>query len=78
GFYSKDLILEVITFNGSNIFIYFIIYISVGLTVSYSIRLIYYTIIININSYANQRFREDKFINLSILFLVIMSIVRGR
>nr|YP_010270155.1 NADH dehydrogenase subunit 5 [Potamometra macrokosos]UJY96842.1 NADH dehydrogenase subunit 5 [Potamometra macrokosos]UJY96855.1 NADH dehydrogenase subunit 5 [Potamometra macrokosos]UJY96868.1 NADH dehydrogenase subunit 5 [Potamometra macrokosos]UJY96881.1 NADH dehydrogenase subunit 5 [Potamometra macrokosos] len=77
GFYSKDLILEVMTFNGSNMFIYFIMYISVGLTVSYSIRLIYYTMIMNTNSYANQSFSEDKFMNLSMLFLVIMSIVSG-
>nr|AYW52188.1 NADH dehydrogenase subunit 5 [Lamiinae sp. 1 ACP-2013] len=44
GFYSKDLILEVMSMNYLNIFIYMIFYISIGLTVSYSFRLSYYSL----------------------------------
>nr|APX40701.1 NADH dehydrogenase subunit 5 [Pachybrachis suffrianii] len=45
GFYSKDLIVEVTSMGYLNIFIYLIFYISVGLTVSYSARLAYYSLV---------------------------------
>nr|AND96283.1 NADH deshydrogenase subunit 5 [Onthophagus yukae] len=51
GFYSKDLILEVVSMNYLNIFIYLIFFISTGLTVSYTFRLIYYVIIGSYNHY---------------------------
>lgn len=44
GFYSKDLILEVISIGYLNFFVYFIFYFSTGLTVCYSVRLSYYTL----------------------------------
>nr|YP_009692472.1 NADH dehydrogenase subunit 5 [Limnogonus poissoni]QEH58884.1 NADH dehydrogenase subunit 5 [Limnogonus poissoni]QEH58898.1 NADH dehydrogenase subunit 5 [Limnogonus poissoni]QEH58925.1 NADH dehydrogenase subunit 5 [Limnogonus poissoni] len=77
GFYSKDLILEVMTFSGHNFFIYFIMYFSVGLTVSYSVRLAYYSLVVGTNSYSCQSYFEDKFMNLSMIFLVILSILSG-
>nr|YP_009185912.1 NADH dehydrogenase subunit 5 [Oxypoda acuminata]ALO70803.1 NADH dehydrogenase subunit 5 [Oxypoda acuminata] len=49
GFYSKDLILEVLSMNYLNIFIYLIYFFSTGLTVSYSFRLVYYSMIGNFN-----------------------------
>nr|YP_001974573.1 NADH dehydrogenase subunit 5 [Rhagophthalmus ohbai]BAF52866.1 NADH dehydrogenase subunit 5 [Rhagophthalmus ohbai] len=42
GFYSKDLILEVLSMSYLNLFVYFLFYFSIGLTVSYSVRLMYY------------------------------------
>nr|YP_010995003.1 NADH dehydrogenase subunit 5 [Molipteryx fuliginosa]WOZ14011.1 NADH dehydrogenase subunit 5 [Molipteryx fuliginosa] len=42
GFYSKDLSLEIMTMSYFNLFIYILFFISVGLTVSYSVRLVYY------------------------------------
>nr|APX40103.1 NADH dehydrogenase subunit 5 [Lachnaia gallaeca] len=45
GFYSKDLVVEVMSMGYSNIFIYLVFYISVGLTVSYSARLSYYSLL---------------------------------
>nr|UIG88177.1 NADH dehydrogenase subunit 5 [Halobates sp.]UIG88206.1 NADH dehydrogenase subunit 5 [Halobates sp.] len=77
GFYSKDLILELMTFSGSNIFIYIIMYISVGLTVSYSVRLMYYMMNMYPNSYSCQSYMEDKLMNFSMIFLVIMSMFTG-
>nr|YP_010426654.1 NADH dehydrogenase subunit 5 [Aoria nigripes]USM11440.1 NADH dehydrogenase subunit 5 [Aoria nigripes] len=44
GFYSKDLIVEVMSMSYLNIFVYFIFYISIGLTVCYSFRLAYYSL----------------------------------
>nr|APX40506.1 NADH dehydrogenase subunit 5 [Labidostomis taxicornis] len=45
GFYSKDLVVEVMSMGYLNIFIYAIFYVSVGLTVSYSARLAYYSLL---------------------------------
>nr|APX39372.1 NADH dehydrogenase subunit 5 [Longitarsus atricillus] len=44
GFYSKDLIVEFMSMEFLNLYIYFIFYISIGLTVSYSFRLTYYSL----------------------------------
>nr|ARH53708.1 NADH dehydrogenase subunit 5 [Anostirus castaneus] len=44
GFYSKDLILEILSMGYLNFFIYFIFFFSTGLTVCYSARLSYYTL----------------------------------
>nr|ALO77147.1 NADH deshydrogenase subunit 5 [Libnetis granicollis] len=45
GFYSKDLILEFLSSGYLNIYVYLIFFISTGLTVSYTFRLLFYTLI---------------------------------
>nr|AND96571.1 NADH deshydrogenase subunit 5 [Tiniocellus sarawacus] len=52
GFYSKDLILEIVSMNYLNLFIYIVFFISTGLTVSYTFRLIYYIIIGDYNHFS--------------------------
>lgn len=49
GFYSKDLILEVLSIRYTNLYIYIIFFISTGLTVAYTMRLLYYTLIGDFN-----------------------------
>nr|WOE90393.1 NADH dehydrogenase subunit 5 [Libelloides sibiricus] len=44
GFYSKDLILEVVSMSGINMLIYVLYFLSTGLTVCYSMRLTYYSL----------------------------------
>nr|ALO76639.1 NADH deshydrogenase subunit 5 [Melyridae sp. GENSP01] len=44
GFYSKDLVVEFMSMGYLNIYIYFIFYISIGLTVCYSFRLLFYLV----------------------------------
>jgi NADH-ubiquinone oxidoreductase chain 5 len=44
GFYSKDLILELVLVSPLNIITFFIFFFSTGLTVSYTFRLIYYSV----------------------------------
>nr|UBS93985.1 NADH dehydrogenase subunit 5 [Saperda tetrastigma] len=49
GFYSKDLIVEVMSLEVLNIFIYLLFYVSIGLTVCYSFRLTYYSLTGSLN-----------------------------
>nr|YP_010478377.1 NADH dehydrogenase subunit 5 [Nesophrosyne sp. 15 GMB-2012]UVI59821.1 NADH dehydrogenase subunit 5 [Nesophrosyne sp. 15 GMB-2012] len=49
GFYSKDFIIELGVFNGLNMFYMALFYLGLGLTSLYSIRLIYYTLLVNYN-----------------------------
>nr|AML26153.1 NADH dehydrogenase subunit 5 [Scolytinae sp. BMNH 1274282] len=42
GFYSKDLIAEIFSMSVSSMFVYVVFYLSIGLTVSYSLRLSYF------------------------------------
>jgi len=44
GFYSKDLILEIVILTSTNIIIFFLYFFSTGLTVCYSFRLTYYSL----------------------------------
>ena len=77
GFYSKDLILEFIRINFINIFIYIIFFISTGLTIIYTIRLIYYRIIGRINFIRLNFIVESRFIILKRIFLLIFIINIG-
>nr|UPL65566.1 NADH dehydrogenase subunit 5 [Dicranocephalus sp.] len=77
GFYSKDLVLELLTFSYYNMFIYLIFFISVGLTVSYSMRLIYYCMLNYNGLMPCLIFSEDKNMMNSMIFLVFMGIFGG-
>lgn len=78
GFYSKDLILEVVSFSYINSFVYFIYFFSTGLTVSYSLRLVYYSIVGEFNTFSIHPINDEGWLILrSILPLVIISILRG-
>nr|QHD47842.1 NADH dehydrogenase subunit 5 [Calineuria stigmatica] len=52
GFYSKDLILEIVSLSYLNMFSFFLYFFSTGLTVCYSLRLVYYSMSgeFNVNS----------------------------
>nr|QUB07118.1 NADH dehydrogenase subunit 5 [Donacia flemola] len=77
GFYSKDLIVEVMSMMYLNIFIYMIFYISIGLTVSYSFRLMYYSLIGNFNYLNLINFHEEKFMLKGMSGLIIFVIIMG-
>nr|YP_010431984.1 NADH dehydrogenase subunit 5 [Abrus daozhenensis]USS62519.1 NADH dehydrogenase subunit 5 [Abrus daozhenensis] len=49
GFYSKDLIVESMSFQGINMLIFLLMFFSLGLTSFYSVRLFYYSILHNFN-----------------------------
>nr|UYG49163.1 NADH dehydrogenase subunit 5 [Abscondita chinensis] len=75
GFYSKDLILEVMSMNYLNLYIYFIFYVSIGLTVSYTLRLCYYSLFSVYNFYHLNNLSDKGYVMLSgmsgLIFLVI-------
>nr|UYO78902.1 NADH dehydrogenase subunit 5 [Pygoluciola sp. 2 XHF-2022a] len=75
GFYSKDLILEIMSMNYLNMYIYIIFYFSIGLTVSYSLRLCYYSLFSMYNFYYLNNLNDQGLIMLKgmmgLIFLVI-------
>nr|YP_004857883.1 NADH dehydrogenase subunit 5 [Stenopirates sp. HL-2011]AEK26849.1 NADH dehydrogenase subunit 5 [Stenopirates sp. HL-2011] len=77
GFYSKDLILEMYLFDGFNFFFFFFLHLSVGLTVMYSFRLIYYSLNMFMNGYVIQSYYENKIMNFSMLILLFLSVFFG-
>nr|QNG56269.1 NADH dehydrogenase subunit 5 [Platisus zelandicus] len=77
GFYSKDLIVEVMSMQYLNVFIYMIFYISIGLTVCYSIRLAYYSLFGELNFMSLNLINESSLIMLKgmsglILWVIFM------
>nr|UPL65760.1 NADH dehydrogenase subunit 5 [Physomerus sp.] len=77
GFYSKDLILEFMTFSYFNLFIYVLFFVSVGLTVSYSMRLVYYCMTFYSGFLSCCSYFESFIMMRSMLFLVFMGIFGG-
>lgn len=79
GFYSKDLILEIVSFRNLNIFVFFFYYVSTGLTIYYTIRLLIYLIINDFNLLSVYNLYDEDFVILNRIFLLLfMRVVRGR
>lgn len=78
GFFSKDLILELFLINKFNKFIIILLFISMGLTVRYSLRLIFYSFIKipQLNIYLNYKSILNK-MGVSIYLLFLFSIIKG-
>nr|WKU83826.1 NADH dehydrogenase subunit 5 [Brachypalpus oarus] len=78
GFYSKDLILEIVSLSMVNLFIYFLFFFSTGLTVCYSLRLVYYSMTGDLNCSSLNVLNDEGWIMLKgMMGLMIMSIVGG-
>lgn len=77
GFYSKDLIMEIIYISKVNILILILIIISLIFTVSYSIRLFYFVYFREIKFKNRINLVEDCIINFSIIILVLFRILVG-
>lgn len=79
GFYSKDLILEMVSLSYINFFSFFLYFFSTGLTVCYSFRLVYYSITGVSNFSALNILNDESWIILKgILGLLIIRIIGGR
>nr|AXS67640.1 NADH dehydrogenase subunit 5 [Cicadellidae gen. sp. 1 JCX-2018] len=80
GFYSKDLVIEMMVFSNLNIFLFFIYYLSLSLTVIYSFRLIYYSLLYNYKFMMFTSVLDSSNLYnmyLSIFILSIMSLIFG-
>nr|QHD19746.1 NADH dehydrogenase subunit 5 [Epilachna admirabilis] len=77
GFYSKDLVVEFLSMSYMNFFVYFIFYFSIGLTVSYSFRLTYYSLLGSLNFFSLNMIMENSKIMLKsmgiMLFVTLFS-----
>nr|ALO76265.1 NADH deshydrogenase subunit 5 [Schizonycha sp. SCH01] len=76
GFYSKDLILEVVSMSYMNMYIYIMYFISTGLTVCYTFRLLYYSVVGDFNYLTLSSINDSSIIMLKgmsgLIFLVII------
>nr|YP_009992939.1 NADH dehydrogenase subunit 5 [Felderimyia fuscipennis]QNO34149.1 NADH dehydrogenase subunit 5 [Felderimyia fuscipennis] len=78
GFYSKDMILEVVCLSYINLFSFFLYFFSTGLTVCYSLRLVYYSMTGELNCGALNMLNDEGWIMLrGMAGLLIMSVVGG-
>uniref|UniRef100_UPI00315D966C NADH dehydrogenase subunit 5 n=1 Tax=Paraclius curvispinus TaxID=3133235 RepID=UPI00315D966C len=78
GFYSKDLILEIVSLSYVNMFSFFLYFFSTGLTVCYSFRLVYYSMTGELHSGGLNVLNDEGWVMLrGMMGLLIMSIIGG-
>nr|QTC08195.1 NADH dehydrogenase subunit 5 [Sinochauliodes squalidus] len=78
GFYSKDLILEIVSLSNLNCLIFFLYFISTGLTVCYSLRLVYYSMVGDFNTFSMHPMNDEGWIMLKgMLGLVFLAVMGG-
>nr|YP_010170686.1 NADH dehydrogenase subunit 5 [Orgyia postica]QRZ60693.1 NADH dehydrogenase subunit 5 [Orgyia postica] len=78
GFYSKDLILDLVSFSNLNLIIFMLYYISTGLTMFYSVRLLMYLMLGDFNLISVYCLYEEDYTMLKGMFLLlVMSIISG-
>nr|ACA49828.1 NADH dehydrogenase subunit 5 [Phrynus sp. 1 SEM-2008] len=77
GFYSKDLILEYMSFDKSNMFIFLLLVFSFIMTVSYSLKIGFYPMWGAVKGGNFMNYMEMKYMNVSMLMLFILSIIGG-
>nr|YP_009989162.1 NADH dehydrogenase subunit 5 [Epacromius coerulipes]QNM40739.1 NADH dehydrogenase subunit 5 [Epacromius coerulipes] len=78
GFYSKDLILEVVCLSWINFLIFFLYFFSTGLTASYSFRLFYYSMSGDNNFCSSFSFNDSSYyISFGMIGLLFMAVFGG-
>nr|AHA52519.1 NADH dehydrogenase subunit 5 [Eumacrocentrus sp. QL-2013] len=77
GFYSKDFIIEMFNMKNNNKFMFYMMYLSMGLTLSYSFRLIFYISIKPLKIMNFNLFNLKTMMIYSILTLMFMSMFYG-
>nr|WLG71241.1 NADH dehydrogenase subunit 5 [Rhithrodytes pantaleonii] len=75
GFYSKDLILEMLSMMNINIIIYILFFLSTGLTVCYSFRLSYYSITGDFNFYSFHSLNDSGWIMLKSMLVMLIFVI---
>nr|WNO18615.1 NADH dehydrogenase subunit 5 [Tagiades trebellius martinus] len=78
GFYSKDLILEMVMMSNLNMLIFYLYYFSTGLTMFYTIRLLMYLMLNDYNLVSIYNLYDEDYIMLKSMFMLLfMSVVVG-
>nr|YP_009528515.1 NADH dehydrogenase subunit 5 [Athyma kanwa]AYN60620.1 NADH dehydrogenase subunit 5 [Athyma kanwa] len=78
GFYSKDMILEMVSMSNLNLLIFYLYYFSTGLTMFYTIRLLMYLMVNDYNLLSIYNLYDEDYIMLKSMFvLLFMSLVSG-
>nr|WCI21412.1 NADH dehydrogenase subunit 5 [Euploea mulciber] len=78
GFYSKDLILEMVMMSNLNLMIFYLYYFSTGLTMFYTMRLLMYLMVNDFNLMSIYNLYEEDYIMLkSMMMLLFMSLISG-
>nr|ASM82690.1 NADH dehydrogenase subunit 5 [Suwallia bimaculata] len=78
GFYSKDLILEIVSLSYLNLFSFMLYFVSTGLTVCYSLRLVYYSMSGDFNVSALHPLSDEGWVMLrGMMSLSFMAVVGG-
>nr|ANJ70520.1 NADH dehydrogenase subunit 5 [Hygrotus confluens] len=75
GFYSKDLILEMVSMMNMNCLMYLLFYISTGLTVCYSFRLCYYSITGDFNFYSLHSLNDSSWVMLKSMMMMVLFVL---
>nr|YP_010879522.1 NADH dehydrogenase subunit 5 [Graphium eurous]WHE44899.1 NADH dehydrogenase subunit 5 [Graphium eurous] len=78
GFYSKDLILEMVSMSNLNLLIFILYYFSTGLTMFYTIRLLFYLMVNDYNLLVVYNLYDEDYVMLKSMFMLLfMSLVVG-
>nr|WHL46520.1 NADH dehydrogenase subunit 5 [Pheosiopsis sp.] len=78
GFYSKDMILEMVSFSNLNLLIFLLYYISTGLTMFYTFRLTMYLMVNDYNLLSIYNLYDEDYIMLKSMFILLfMSVIGG-
>nr|UFZ13171.1 NADH dehydrogenase subunit 5 [Neochauliodes meridionalis] len=78
GFYSKDLILEIVSLSYLNLIIFILYFLSTGLTVCYSLRLVYYSMVGDFNTFSMHPMNDEGWVMLKgMLGLVFLAVMGG-
>nr|AUG33516.1 NADH dehydrogenase subunit 5 [Cerconychia flectospina] len=78
GFYSKDLILEIVALSYLNMFSFILYFFSTGLTVCYSLRLVYYSMSGDFNESSSHPLNDEGWIMLKgMMTLSFMAVLGG-
>nr|WGO58192.1 NADH dehydrogenase subunit 5 [Allacta xizangensis] len=77
GFYSKDLILEMVSMSYLNLFSFFMFYLSTGLTVCYSFRLFYYVMCGDFNLNSLYFMSDDNSYMVCSMFMLLLLVIFG-
>ena len=78
GFYSKDIILEILLIRNYNFLIFILVLFSTIFTLTYSLRLFYFISFFNLGKKTLMSFRDERFIYLPMSLLFFITTVGGR